>query len=553
MRIVLCLLVLCCTFVTCNGVRCFECKDVPYPRDCSNAVTCGQHEQCSTEQFNSSGNIVYNTGCLATDRCSTANSLILGKRSANITLRTTGDISTCIECCSGEFCNNKGCGTDTVPINQRGPYCFSCDALIDPKACSKVSVCAVNEECLLYSPAEYNGLPETVYKSQCESRAACDVMTSAFTNTKCPPSCCKTDFCNDKCGNPTNNTMSTPVPANTQGHVSNQPIVQVTTQTPVIVTSQGSCKQDHLYDDITGMCIKIDETRLLNHADAKKACEAIGDHLVTIDMHEKTVFIENMIMRHSNLEASKRLYCIGAFDKHDNSVFYWPNGHQIFYTNWGGGDEVAHNRQPDDNKHSPQNCVIIYGPDYYRWHVDKCENKWHFICEDRTTLKANIAHHTGATDTVTNPIPTHHTNTFQCDTHDGYMDLERDGTHLCVKIVTHKRNWDGARSDCKHSGGDLVVLDTSVKARMMRMKLVHDGHYNHQTGFWIGAKDFHLTNKFSWVNNHPVTNGDWYSGQPNHHDGGHDQDCACMWSTNEHYHWHDDYCAKTLGYICERK
>jgi hypothetical protein len=82
----------------------------------------------------------------------------------------------------------------------------------------------------------------------------------------------------------------------------------------------------------------------------------------------------------------------------------------------------------------------------------------------------------GATDTVTNPIPTHHTNTFKCDTHDGYMDLERDGTHLCVKIVTHQRNWDSARSDCKHNGGDLVVLDTSVKARMMRMKLVHDGH-----------------------------------------------------------------------------
>ena len=48
------------------------------------------------------------------------------------------------------------------------------------------------------------------------------------------------------------------------------------------------------------MCIKIDESRLLNHADAQKACEAIGDHLVTIDTHEKTVFIENMILRHSS-------------------------------------------------------------------------------------------------------------------------------------------------------------------------------------------------------------------------------------------------------------
>jgi hypothetical protein len=46
-----------------------------------------------------------------------ANSLILGKRSANIKERNTGDISTCIECCSGEFCNNKGCGTDSKEQN----------------------------------------------------------------------------------------------------------------------------------------------------------------------------------------------------------------------------------------------------------------------------------------------------------------------------------------------------------------------------------------------------------------------------------------------------
>ena len=61
-----------------------------------------------------------------------------------------------------------------------------------------------------------------------------------------------------------------------------------------------SCKQDHIYDDFTGLCIKIDETHKLNHDQAVKACEKIGDQLVTIDTHEKTVFIENMILRHSS-------------------------------------------------------------------------------------------------------------------------------------------------------------------------------------------------------------------------------------------------------------
>ena len=92
---------------------------------------------------------------------------------------------------------------------------------------------------------------------------------------------------------------------------------------------------------------------------------------------------------------SKALYWIGAYDKHDNTVFYWPNGHKVYYTNWGGGDEVAHNKQPDDSHSHPQNCVLLYGPDYYRWHDDQCKHTQHFICEDSSTLTANIVHHTG--------------------------------------------------------------------------------------------------------------------------------------------------------------
>lgn len=38
----------------------------------------------------------------------------------------------------------------------------------------------------------------------------------------------------------------------------------------------------------------------MNYADAKRACEAIGDQLVTVDSHEKTVFIENMILHHTS-------------------------------------------------------------------------------------------------------------------------------------------------------------------------------------------------------------------------------------------------------------
>ncbi|XP_045213955.2 macrophage mannose receptor 1-like [Mercenaria mercenaria] len=538
-------------FVHSEATRCFECRNVPYPRDCAKVRTCNSDEYCSTEQIvTTSGNIVYNTGCLSKSKCSTVSGLLVGKRSTVIQ-RSSSDLSTCIECCTGDFCNNQGCGTQTAPLGQRGPYCFNCDSILDPKACSDVAVCEVDEKCMLYSPAEFSGLPEVVYRSQCETKVACDILSQAASNYACPPSCCDSDFCNDQCGLPFNNSMTTPLPRTTTFHIPTQPAAHITTQQPVVVTSQVACKLNHYYDDLTGMCIKIDETRKLNHTEALKACGAIGDQLVTIDTHEKTVFVENMILRHSDLSESGQNYLIGAFDKHDNSEFYWPNGHKMYYTNWGGGDEVAHNQQPDDRKSNPQNCVILYGKDHYRWHDDKCENEAHFICEDRSTLKLNIVHQTGATDSANIPLPTEGSNTFHCNAHGGYIHLQREGTHLCVHIVTHHANWDNARSACKKEGGDLVVLDTTSKAKLMRGKVGHS--YSSQMGYWIGAKDFHSHNLFSWVNGQPVTDGDWYPGQPNHHDGGHDQNCACMWSSGEHFHWHDDYCPKGLGYICERK
>ena len=73
-------------------------------------------------------------------------------------------------------------------------------------------------------------------------------------------------------------------------------------------------------------------------------------------------------------------------------------------------------------------------------------------------------------------MPTHPTSTFQCDTYGGYIHLQGEGTHLCVKIVTSHRKWDDAQSDCKHSGGDLVVIDTTAKATLMRGKIDHDSH-----------------------------------------------------------------------------
>lgn len=95
-------------------------------------------------------------------------------------------------------------------------------------------------------------------------------------------------------------------------------------------------------------------------------------------------------------DVSDRKYFIGALDTHHNGEFFWPNGHKIFYTNWGGGDEVASNQQPDGlHAKYAQDCVILYGPDHYQWHDDRCSHTAYYICEDRSTLKGSTAHQTG--------------------------------------------------------------------------------------------------------------------------------------------------------------
>lgn len=59
------------------------------------------------------------------------------------------------------------------------------------------------------------------------------------------------------------------------------------------------------------------------------------------------------------------------------------------------------------------------------------------------------------------------------------MLLKSAHEQLCVHIVTHHANWDSARASCKAEGGDLVILDNSEKASLMRSKVnQHACKYN---------------------------------------------------------------------------
>ncbi|XP_045213956.2 prestalk protein-like [Mercenaria mercenaria] len=340
-------------FYFAQAERCFHCTDVADPSNCTKIETCGPDQTCSIRQFVTAvGDVMYSSGCLDKTKCGTLGN-ILGKR--DISERGT-DVTTCYECCDQDFCNNQGCGTTAISRDKRGPYCFTCDASLDPQACTDINICKETEECIVFVSTDLSSSSQVVYTSMCESNAACTAFSHIGISGSCPPVCCNQDFCNDKCS-----------------------LGVMTTSPPVV-----------------------------------------------------------------------------------------------------------------------------------------------------------------------------------CDTSAGYQLLQDGNTSLCVHTYTNHEDWYNARATCIAAGGDLVILDTNDKAVLMRNTILNDIHHNHQEGYWIGARDFDLNDTFLWINSQKVdtSEADWHPGQPNHHDGGHDQNCAVMWrgshSHSENYQWHDDFCDKPLGFICEQ-
>ncbi|XP_045170437.2 uncharacterized protein LOC123532900 [Mercenaria mercenaria] len=378
----------------CDATRCFDCQNIPYPRACAKLTVCNSDEYCFTEQFvTSSGNILYNTGCMHNQRCFA----FRDKRSSNISRRST-DISTCIECCQGDFCNNKGCGTKAVPADQRGPYCFHCDSVLDPKACTNVATCLQNEICMLHSPADFVGLPEIVYKSACGRQSDCEKLSQTVSSNRCSPTCCETDFCNDQCGISLHNNKTSPIPTMpTTGqpdtittHPSTEPtshtqgVLTSTTETPRSPPTSSSVPPTHcdthggyihLHSSKEDLCVHI----VNHHADwdeARAACKKEGGDLVVLDTHTKATLLRNHLAHHYDHQA----YWIGAISSHEYD-FSWVNHSPLTHSvsDWDPG-------QPNDGHGHNQICACMYRnsdshTNNFKWHDKTCSYECNYICE----------------------------------------------------------------------------------------------------------------------------------------------------------------------------
>ncbi|XP_053373291.1 uncharacterized protein LOC128546006 isoform X2 [Mercenaria mercenaria] len=416
--------ILLCFVSSCYGIKCFECQNLPDPRDCSKLMVCNSDEICFTDQVVlASGNVSFNSGCLPKSQCVSISTALIGKRSAKIVNTRSTDSLMCRECCVGDFCNMKGCGTHEIPIKQRGPYCYTCD-IQNPKDCTNVTVCGKNELCILYHPVEFGGRPSTLYRGQCETRAACIALTQAFSNQNCNPICCNTDFCNDRCGTPSNITMTTSHPHTSDAKITDkhstqrQPMRQttklpvslitrslkdntteekkqtattkpnlhtVTTVMKTLSSTNSYCnKRNYVYlqKAHAQLCIHVaSHHRPVSWDDARASCKAEGGDLAVLDTQEKAFLVRGWLRSHFHYNLT--FYWIGAKNFKNNNHFSWTNGQALLETeaDWGRGEpnHVLHNGEDED-------CVSIYKKHTQtplKWSDLNCNCRGHFICEQK--------------------------------------------------------------------------------------------------------------------------------------------------------------------------
>ncbi|XP_045184850.2 uncharacterized protein LOC123542883 [Mercenaria mercenaria] len=228
-----------------EAYRCFECSNIPHLRDCSIVTQCNTHEICYVQEIvTTSGHILFNSGCRTKENCKkltgrsigasyNGNSNITVKDTATRTMVRRNDISVCEQCCDSEFCNNHGCNEIATPVNQRGPYCFSCKRQRELDTCRHVTQCSPTQVCLVKKLLDSGTV---VYDSHCIEQVQCDVIKQTYqhifgkrsqnanytlphvtskTNQDHEDSvtrleranvlvslcilCCDTDFCNDSC------------------------------------------------------------------------------------------------------------------------------------------------------------------------------------------------------------------------------------------------------------------------------------------------------------------------------------------------------------------
>ncbi|XP_052239687.1 uncharacterized protein LOC127850595 [Dreissena polymorpha] len=522
--------VLCVGAAHAANMRCLECQDMPHPQDCDLVTVCTQYEVCYVEQFVTSGGLIlYNSGCLAKNRCPSISKRGLNETSAFLaqsrsasgdkrqTETSTTDVATCIDCCgSSNYCNVQGCGEKMTPMTSRGPMCFFCHGQETPETCRTVQTCPIGQLCAI---ERMQGHP-TVFVTKCERKPLCDAMVHAeatshhrreVINDKQCPRCCSTDFCNDNCEHQLNITATTviilthpttnptqttthpttpqtapPTTTHPTTHQTAPPSTQSTAHTTIQPVTQSTAAHSTMHITSTAQTTKMSTTQSTTHLTTTHP---------TTRITTTTPLTKPTATTHSTTHPTTPI------------------------------------TTQSTTKPTTMSTTTIKATTPSTSQPTTTRTTTKITIPSTTTTPATTTH-IFTTPTTTDPK-------YECESDDYVYDV---GLNLCLRFFTDLKNYTEAEDKCKSINGTLVVKGDGDQKMKDVLSFYQKGNYH--IPMYVGATSLGATLVFHW--------GDGKTETINPNEGKDLSSSQCLMIQDNGRYTNFDLCSHKHGYICER-
>jgi len=206
-------------------------------------------------------------------------------------------------------------------------------------------------------------------------------------------------------------------------------------------------------------------TETMNWSEAKKYCEEIDGHLVTITSADEQAFIETINMNNYNL-------WIGAY-RDELFNWYWVTGEEWDYTNWADGE-------PNDSNNvvANENCVALWSKLWNDLNQNNLSEQRGYICEWDNAPLGDSRLYNG--------------HTYQI---------------FSINIAT----WEDVNLYCKELGGHLATITTPEENNFLFEMMLDCGYQN----AYFGLSDSENEGDWKWVTDELFSYSNWHSGEPN--------------------------------------
>ncbi|KAM7375778.1 hypothetical protein PAMP_005550 [Pampus punctatissimus] len=113
------------------------------------------------------------------------------------------------------------------------------------------------------------------------------------------------------------------------------------------------------------------------------------------------------------------------------------------------------------------------------------------------------------------------------------------------------KSWNSAREYCQIHGGDLAVIDSKDKENSTVNHLINNKEtLRSMMGFWIGLRDHHEEETWTWLDGTILVEGYWSDGEPNNVNN---EDCGAVYPKENFFKaWNDVSCSIKMKWICEK-